>query len=58
MLGWYEKRSYALAARIMTSSRKTRGEDIDAAGVYSWHFGRRVAMKPAHNIAAPDCHSR
>jgi hypothetical protein len=27
MSGWSEKRSYALAARIMTSSRKTRGEN-------------------------------
>ena len=32
MSGWSEKRSYALAARIMTSSRKTRGEGMDAAG--------------------------
>ena len=47
--GWSEKRSYELAVRIMTSSRKTQGEDIDTAGRYSWHFGRRVAMKPAHN---------
>jgi len=49
MSSWSEKRGYALAARIMTSSRKTRGEDIDAASGYSWHFGRGVAMKPARN---------
>ena len=49
MSGWSDKRGYALAARIMTSSRQARGEDIGAAGGYSWYFGHGVAMNPARN---------
>jgi len=49
MSGWSERRSYALAARMMTSSRKTGVEDVDTAGGYSMHFGRSFTIKPAHN---------
>jgi GrpB-like predicted nucleotidyltransferase (UPF0157 family) len=32
MSGWFEKSSYARAAGMMASSRKPRGEGMDAAG--------------------------
>ena len=54
MSGCSEKRSYALDARIMTSCRKPRGEGIDAAVGYSWHFGRAVTLKTAWFVAEHD----
>ena len=43
------KKGCALAARILTGSRKPRGGDLDAVNRYPWHLGRRFTLKPAHN---------